>query len=333
MLKRLFTVLFIGCLLTPSSALAKKVKIKMATMAPKGSAFYNIVKEMGNEWKTVSNNQVRLKIYPGGVAGSDVDVVRKMKLGTVNAGLITSTGLATVHKAVNAFQLPATYRTPAELDYVVSKLGDEVARLYEENGMIVLSWGEAGWIRFLSKSPMMDPSDRAQHKMFIVAGNKVQEGLWRSAGFNVVPLPMTEISTGLQTGLITAVPTTAQTALMFQWYQHANHMMSHAWAPLMGGIVVDKRVWDKIDAPLRGQLKAIAEKYGRQLLEKVRPGEDSALEAMKGRGLKVHRSSPEQQAAWQKLAAESQASLRGPYVPEDIFDKVQAHLKAYRESR
>ena len=144
----------------------------MATMAPKGSAFYNIVKEMGNEWKTVSNNQVRLKIYPGGVAGSDVDVVRKMKLGTVNAGLITSTGLATVHKAVNAFQLPATYRTPAELDYVVSKLGDEVARLYEENGMIVLSWGEAGWIRFLSKSPMMDPSDRAQHKMFIVAGNK-----------------------------------------------------------------------------------------------------------------------------------------------------------------
>ncbi len=312
---------------------AKKTKIKMATMAPKGSAFYKIIKDMGNEWKDVSGNKVRLKIYPGGVAGSDVDVVRKIKLGTVNAGMITSAGLATIHKAVNVFQMPATYRSPAELDYAISQLGPQVAAIYEQHGIVILSWGEAGWIRFLSKTPMGPPSERAKQKMFIVAGNSVQTGLWQSAGFNAVPLPVTEISTGLQTGLITAVPSTAQTALMFQWYQHAPHFMSLAWAPMMGAIVVDKKIWDRIEPSMRQQLKVIAENYGRKLIEQVRPGEAKAIEAMQKRGLVVDETPPDVEAEWRKLAIDSKASLRGPYVPEDLFDLVKGHLDTYRKNQ
>ena len=330
---RSFFLVFVYLLTASPVVYAKRTKIKMATMAPKGSAFYEIIKDMGNEWKAASDKQVRLKIYPGGVAGSDVDVVRKIKLGTVNAGMITSAGLATIHKAVNVFQMPATYRSPAELDYAVSKLGAKVAALYEQHGIVILSWGEAGWIRFLSKTPMGHPSQRANQKMFIVAGNSVQTGLWQAAGFNVVPLPVTEISTGLQTGLITAVPSTAQTALMFQWYQHAPHFMSLAWAPMMGAIVVDKKIWDRIDPGMRQQLKAIAEKYGRKLIEQVRPGEAKAIAAMQKRGLVLDETSPEIESEWRKLAIDSKASLRGPYVPEDLFDLVKGHLDEFRKTQ
>ena len=311
---------------------ARRVKIKLATMAPKGSAFYETLKKMGDEWRTASDGKVRLKIYPGGVAGGDRDVIRKMKLGTVNAGMVTAAGLAAVHKAVHVFQMPATFKSPAELDYLVEKMGKTVADIYEAQGLMVLSWGEAGWVRFLSKTPMMDPKDRAEQKMYIIAGNPAQVTLWQTAGFNVVPLPVSEISTGLQTGLITAVPVTAQSALMFQWYKHAPHMMSYAWAPLMGAIVVDKRVWEKIDPTLRPQLRAIAEASGKALLGQVRPGEMKALAAMQTRGLQLNETPPELVTAWQNLATVAKPSLRGAYVPVELFDQAQTLLEAFRSN-
>jgi TRAP-type C4-dicarboxylate transport system substrate-binding protein len=311
-------------------AQAERVKIKLATMAPKGSAFYQALKNMGDQWRTASDNNVRLKIYPGGVAGGDRDVIRKMKLGTVSAGMITSSGLAAVHKAVHVFQMPATYQSPAELDYLVEKMGKTVADIYEAQGLIILSWGEAGWIRFLSQTPMVHPIDRAEQKMYIVAGNPMQVTLWQAAGFNVVPLPVSEISTGLQTGLITAVPVTAQSALMFQWYKHAPHIMSYAWAPLMGAIVVDKRVWERIEPPLRSKLKRIAETCGKALLAQVRPGEMKALTAMQSRGLQLNETPPDAVTAWQNLATVARSSLRGGYVPTELFDQAQVHLEEFR---
>jgi len=313
--------------------MAKPVKIKLATMAPKGSVFYRTLKHMGDVWRKVSNNQVRLKIYPGGVAGSDRDVIRKIKLGTVNAGMVTSSGLAAVDKAVNVFQIPATFGSKEELDYLVSKIGPKVAAIYEAQGLIVLSWGEAGWIRFLSKSPMIDPKDRAKHKLFIFSGNPDQVTLWKSAGFNVVPLPVTEIATGLQTGLITAVPATAQTALMFQWYKHAPHLSGYAWSPLMGAIVVDKRVWDNVDPSIRPLLKSIAVECGKQLLAEARPGEEKAITAMKARGLKVHEVSQEMVKEWNSLADLAKDQLRGGYVATALYDEAKAHLEDYRRSK
>ena len=148
--------------------------------------------------------------------------------------------------------------------------------------------------------------------------------------FYVVPLSGSEITTGLQSGLITAVPATAQTALLFQWYQNAPHMMSYAWAPLMGAIIVKKDVWLRIEPGLRHLLKETAKTAGADMLKVTRPGEDKAIEDMKGRGLKVHEPSEKQLSAWFALNEAMAPKVKGAFAPADLYEEAIQHLKDFR---
>jgi len=327
-IKCLLTLLLSLCLWTPASA--EKVTIKLATMAPEGSVFHNTLKDMGQAWKILSDGKVELVIYAGGIGGDDRKVISNIAGGRIQAGMITNAGLASISRAANVFQIPVAYRNAAELDYVISKMGDAVAKKYEDEGYVILSWGEAGWIKFFSKTPLIGPEKRAEHKMFIFDGDPQQAALWEAAGFNVVPLSASEITTGLQTGLITAVPATAQTAMLFQWYQNAPHMLSYSWAPLMGAIVVKKDVWHKIDPGLRHLLKETAKTAGAEMVKVSRPGETQAIADMSNRGLKVHEPSDEQLKAWFAINTSMTEKLKGVYVPADLYDEALKHLEEYR---
>src|SRR5215475_9433627 len=92
-----------------TAAAAQTVTVKMATLVPQGSSWHRILQEMAEEWKTASGGKVTVRLYPGGVAGDDPDVVRKMRLGTLNAGLLTAPGLAQIDRSVNAFGVPLMY--------------------------------------------------------------------------------------------------------------------------------------------------------------------------------------------------------------------------------
>ena len=308
-------------------------KIKLATLAPKGSIFYTVLKDLGNEWKTLSKGKLKLKIYPGGVAGGDREVMRKIKLGTLHGGLVTSAGLASLDKSINAMQIPLAFRDHAEADYVLKKMSPGLEATYADKGFTILGWAEAGWVRFLSKSPLLHPDDRKKHKFFVFTGDPQQADVWKAAGFQVVPLPTAEISTALQTGLISALPTTAQGALLLQWYTHAPHMMGHVWAPMLGALILDKRVWDGIDPALQPQLKAAAERAAARLLAEGRKAEQASVAAMQKRGLKVHTLTDAQMKAWRALVEEARAAIRGPFAAADKYDAVMTHLEAYRSTQ
>ena len=93
-------VLSFGFLLSASDAYAKrrKVKIKLGTLAPKDSPWYNGVKRIGQRWRDESNGKIKLKIYPGGVAGDEGDMIRKMRIGQLHAGTVTGVGISSAVK-------------------------------------------------------------------------------------------------------------------------------------------------------------------------------------------------------------------------------------------
>src|SRR3990170_292089 len=113
---------------------AQAQPMKMATLAPKGSAWHLILQEMGEKWKTASGGRVTLTLYPGGVAGDDEDVVRKMRLGTLNGGLLTSIGLGDIDRNVLALQVPMMYQSFEELDYVREQMSPNLEKIFEQKG-------------------------------------------------------------------------------------------------------------------------------------------------------------------------------------------------------
>lgn len=315
---------------SPASSAADPIVIRLATIAPEGTPYYNYLKKMGHLWKKHSNGQVVLKIVPSGVAGSEKAVVRKIKLGTLQAAMVTGGGLAAIDQAIHAMQIPLGFDSKAEFDYVMGKMAPVLERIYASKGFKILFWAEAGWVRFFSKKPIVTPADVQSEKVFIFAGEPKQVRVWKSAGFNVVPLSETEITTSLQSGLITVVPTTAQAAKVMGWYKHVPHMMDKGFTPLLGAAVIDQRVWDRIDGEVRKKLLKIARLAGRKLLAKSRPDEETSVRDMVARGLKVHAVSAESMVKWRALIAKAKNVIRGVFAPAGLYDQVIGHRDAFR---
>jgi TRAP-type C4-dicarboxylate transport system substrate-binding protein len=285
---------------------------------------------MVEEWRTLSNGQVTVRIYPGGVAGDDTDVVRKMRLGTLNAGLLTSTGLEDVDRGVLALQIPLAYASYAELDCALEKLGPELERRLAAKGFILLAWTDGGFVRFFSKNPVRTPDDLKSAKLFSWAGDDQYVELWKKAGFNPIPLPATEISTALQTGLINALPTTPQAAVLLQWYKQAHCMTVLDWAVLLGGMVVNKSAWEKIPPALRPALQQSARQACQRLRDLSRESTPKDVEAMSKRGLTEVKLTPAEVDLWRRALEEAYPKIRGSFVPADAFD---AALKVRDECR
>src|SRR5437879_11451548 len=140
----------------------------------------------------------------------------------------------------------------------------------EEKGFVALFWGDAGWVRIFSKKPVMHPEEVKRLKMFALSSDIGQIDFMKTAGFHPVPLEYTDILTGLQTGLTESVPTIPFYALAGQFYLHTPYMLEINYVPLVGGLVVSRKVWDTLPPVTREALLQAAEEAGKKIREQSR---------------------------------------------------------------
>ncbi|MCG8604700.1 TRAP transporter substrate-binding protein DctP [bacterium] len=310
----------------------KPIVVKMATLAPSGSAWHEILKDLAAEWSEASNGRVKLRIYPGGVAGDEADMIRKMRIGQLHAAAITNAGLSRIASEVLVLTIPMANDSWEGLDQLRDRMGPRVEAMLEEKGFKVLNWGDAGWVRFFV--PEASPTVEAvrQAKLFVWAGDDRTIEIWKAAGFRVVPLAATDILPGLQTGMINAFNTTPVMALASQWFPFTKYMIEMPWAPLIGATVISLKSWNKIPEHLQPQLVTIAHETGLRLQSEIRRMESEAIVQMEKRGLQIITPTPEQIAEWRKVMKGAYPKIRGPIVPVDWFDDALRAAEAHNTS-
>lgn len=310
---------------------AEAVKARLGTLAPKGSSYTRHLMAMGEKWRQAPGGGVQLTIYPDGTMGSEADMVRRMRLGQLQAGMLTAVGLAEIEPAVAGLQnLPMMFRSLAEVDYIGEKLQPRLEKRLEDKGFVVLFWGDSGWVRFFSKQPIVRPEDLRKAKLFVWTRSAADVETYRSVGFNPVPLETVDILPSLQTGLINAVPLPPSIALASQVDKAAPHMLDLAYAPLVGAGVITKKTWDAVPPEGREALRKAAAEAGTLIKADGRRESAESVEAMKKRGLQVHTPTPEIDAEWRREVEAAYPKVRGAIVPADIFDEVVKHLADYR---
>jgi TRAP-type C4-dicarboxylate transport system substrate-binding protein len=322
-----------AALLGAVSAEAQPVVVKMATLVPDGSSWHQILKETAEKWKALSGGRVIVRLYPGGVAGDDPDVVRKMRLGTLNAGVLTSVGVAEIDKSVYALGIPMMYASYEEVYHVLEKMRPRLEAGLEAKGFVVLNWADGGWVRFFSQKPVAVPDDLRKLKLFSWAGDNEAVEIWRAAGFNPVPLPSTEIATALQTGLVNALGAPPQVAVITQYYNHARNMTDLQWQLLLGATIISKATWEKIPADLRPALLDAAREGGRRLQQEIRASGEKDVLAMRKRGLNVVGVDARARDLWRKTAEGMYPRIRGSIVPADAFDEALRYRDEYRKQQ
>jgi TRAP-type C4-dicarboxylate transport system substrate-binding protein len=310
---------------------AEPVKIRLGALAPRGTAWHRALLDLGEKWRAAERPGAEFIVYGGGSQGGEADMVRRMRVGQLNAAMLTVIGLSEIDPAVGALQkMPLVFRSWDELDYVREKLRPALDQRFLDKGFVVLCWGDAGWVRFFSKGPALRPEDYRRMKIFSWAGDAPQTDIMKSLGYQPVVLEVSDILPSLQTGMINMVPSTPFWALTLQFYNHAPYMLELDWAPMVGAIVVTRSAWDSMSPAGREALRKSGAEMGAELRALSRREHEESVAAMKKRGLKVQAVSPEVEAEWRRAAEQMYPLVRGKMVPAEFFDEVQRLLAEYR---
>jgi TRAP-type transport system periplasmic protein len=325
-------VVLMGVVLSLSAMAAPQLRI--GTLAPKNSTYHRQLIEVGEAWKSVSGDGAKYQIYPDGSQGGETDMARRLRIGQLQGALLSVVGLREIEPSVAALQaLPLAFRSWEEVDYVREKLRPTMEKKFLDKGFVVLAWGDGGWVRFFSKEAGVRPDDYKKMKFFAWAAESEQQEIMKNLGYTPVPLETADILPAIQTGMITAVPSTPYFALASQIYTTANHMLDINWAPIVGALVVTKKAWDELTPSAQETLRLASQKAGLAMRTKARQEVDEAVDAMKKRGLNIHTPSPEQGKEWQALADKLYPKIRGTMVPAATFDEVFMHLNDFRAGK
>jgi len=309
------------------------IRLRIGTMAPEDTLWHEILKYIKQEWGKITNNEVEVKIFAGGVLGDESEMVEHMRGEALQAVGLTSAGLSRIDKSINCLQIPMMFRSYEELDYVRDRIGPLLEKKLEERGFKLLLWADAGWVYTFAKNPVRTPDELRKMKLFTQAGDSVTEKLWKDLGFRVFTFSLTDIITALQTGKVNAFNLPPEFALSINAYRQAPNMIGIRWLPLVAGTVIDMRAWERIPEKYRPQMLEAAQEAGNRYRDGIRKmGEDSIRE-MKVRRLNVVELDSDEVAIWQREAEEAYKKLRGPYAPADLFDEVRRLRDEFRASK
>ncbi|MDH5411747.1 MAG: TRAP transporter substrate-binding protein DctP [Alphaproteobacteria bacterium] len=307
--------------------------IKLGTLAPKGSPWFENLQDMAADWGAASGGRIKVRIYPGGSIGDERDMVRKMQIGQLQGAVLTAEGLSIIVPEVLALQLPMIFKTDGELDYVRDKLKPELEAMFEKRGYKILNWGDIGWVRLFSRDPVVVMDDLRKQKLFTWAGDpELAEG-YKVQGLQVVPLPVPEIFSGLQSGMIDALYAAPVAALSYQWFGLANNMTELKVLKLIGATVVTHKTWNKISPEVRDEVAAAAIEAGDNARDKIRNFEDEAIRVMQEHGLTIHDVTAEQADAWEVSSRQSWKVYTKSLVPAKLVDRVEALRDEYRKQQ
>ena len=287
---------------------------------------------MENTWKDAPGGGVSLTIYPDGRLGGEAEMVRRMRSGQLQVGLLTVVGLSEIEPKVTGLQdIPMMFHTLDEVEYVAEELGQDLVDQMEAKGFVVLSWAHAGWVHFFAKEPIHTIDDVRNTKIFSWAGNPDTVKVLQKNGFHPVPLETKDIVPGLQTGMISSVTMPPLAANFGQIDTRAPYMLKINWGALAGGIVITKKAWDKLSSPQQTHLKKAAMEAGKAIQADGRKEADESIDAMKKRGLTVIEPTADELEEWRKETEKAYPDIKGMLVDEKMFDKVQSLLDNYRK--
>jgi TRAP-type transport system periplasmic protein len=311
-------------------ASAQEVTIKLGTLAPQGSTWHNLLKEMGERWSEASGGKVKLRIYAGGTQGNEGDMVRKMSVGQLQAGAITNVGMHDIVKEPQALSVPGMINSEAEFATVFPKVEGQLEKLLASKGYVVLHWSQIGFIRIFCTKPYQTPAEISDAKMFVWDGDPGSVDAWKAAGFRPVVLSSTDVVPSLQTGMVNCIANVPLYFLTARLFERANQMMDVPWGYLIGASIVRKDAWDKVPADVRPKLLAIARELGARVDAEVKKLNDDAIAAMKKQGLTVVKVDP---APWRAAAEKAWPVVRGKVIPAPFFDEVLKDRNAFRAAR
>ena len=326
---RMILAFFLLICFTQASALT----LKIATISPDGTSWMKALRQGAAEIKARTAGRVKIRFYPGGVMGSDRNVLRKIRFGQLQGGALTGGGLQQIYFDSQIYSLPFAFRSLQEVDYVRAQMDPLIEKGLYQRGFISFGLAEGGFAYLMSNRPIRANKDLKGHKVWVPEGDTMSQMAFKSAHISPVPLPLPDVLTGLQTGLIDTIGASTVGAIALQWHTRVKYVTDTPLLYLYGILIVKRQAFEKLAVPDQTVVREIMSAVFRQLNRLNRDENAQARQALMDEGIRFVRPTPAAQQNWEQLVAQLISDVEkhgGRFLSSDMLHTLITHLNAFR---
>jgi len=319
-------------LFAASPVLAKQLVLKISTLSPENTFLVEMFKNASNEIEEKTEGRVKLKLYTGGVMGNDTVVMRKMRVNKIHGATFTAGGISAAYSNYQIMSLPLLFNNYDEVDAVRKVIDPKLTKALKKKGYVSFGIVDAGFAYVMSNFSVTTPEDLKNRKVWIPEGDPIGSAVFKEAGVSPIPLPLPDVLTGLQTGLIDTVMTSPIGAVVLQWYTKVKYLTEHPLVYIYGTFALSDKAWNKIAENDRPIIREILEKYIKKANAQTRIDNEKALKTLKNQGIQFVSLNPD---SYKKMLGMSNAAIdtlvKSGEFEQLMLNEIRAILKSHRE--
>lgn len=308
--------------------------LKIATVTPEGSQWMKDMRASAALIKERTDGRVQIKYYGGGVMGNDSKVLGQIRIGRLHGGAFTPVALAKLYPDMNLYGLPMVFRSDEEAAYVREAMDSKLLEGMEKAGFKSFGFASGGFAYIMSNTPVTTLDDLKGKKVWVPEGDVISYASMESLSLSPVTLPLTDVLTGLQTGLIDIVAISPIGALVLQWHTKVKYVTEMPLVYTLGFMAIDVRAWSKISeadqAIVEEVMTATYENFDRVILVDNKGARDALVNS----GVESVPYSQEEANSIRALMLESNRKLgeQGMFTLA-VYDEMMALVDEYRSQQ
>jgi TRAP-type transport system periplasmic protein len=316
---------------TVFSLRADATTLKIATVLPENTQWMKDMRSGAAEIKERTDGRVVLKFYSGGVQGNPKKVLRKINIGQLHGGAFTPTDLQQVYPDLNIYGLPFLFESEDEVTYVRERIDPKLEEGLNSAGFVSFGFSGGGFAIVMSNVPVRSHEDLKGRKIWVPEGDLISYETMKALQLAPVTLPITDVLTGLQTGLIDIVAMSPAGALVLQWHTKVDYLTRMPILYSMGLLAINKKAFDRIDEADQAVVQDVMGRIYAEWNAENQKDAENALQALINSGIEPVDPAPGEQQKLQEIMEESnRAMAKTGLISEDLLEEVLQHIHTYR---
>jgi TRAP-type C4-dicarboxylate transport system substrate-binding protein len=307
-----------------------EVILKVATVAPRIPEIARRSKKFNEQLAAETNGRVQFRTYWGGVAGDDTTIMRKLRTGQIDAAPLGVEVVSNYVRQASVLVAPQTFYNYKQVDAVRKELGPEFGEEAYKNGVKILSWWDAGRVRIFSKQPIRTFADLQKGRPWLYPSSTLLKEFYKMTDVTGIPLDISEVYGGLQTGMIDTVWISSVLSSVLRWASHTNYV-SPPVNVIQGAFVVRREAWEALNDNERKVIERLSAKQLVDTQKELRDGDETTYVKLVKRGMVPVELAPVDK--WRAMGAQLRNKMIGRIYTKEMLNRVESITKKYGEDR
>jgi TRAP-type C4-dicarboxylate transport system substrate-binding protein len=307
--------------------------LRLGTVAPEGSVYMQDLEGIALDVERLSEGALKLKWIAGGALGDDREMGELVLAGKLDGGGLTDVGLSAIVPQMVVWGLPGLFQDVSEVDYIQTSLRKRWDELFEASGVVLLAWGDIGFLHVYSQEAIRTVDDLKRHNLWLWKGDTA--GIWAMSELGVqgTVTTLAEMAEQVKSGAITTFQFPAMAMFAWQLHTYPRYISELRYRYMTGALVVDKAVFQSLPKDQQRVLRSVGRKWERKILKLWRAENGKAIAVLKKQGVKWVDASDAAVDGWFAATQVLQPRFAKQFGVEDLLGEITDGLGRFRDAR